>query len=138
MTEQPQRAIRVVVFYPEVMDLQDLARRATYRSPWPVSSFCLIADRDMELELTARGTPGEIGVEVNGTPVGTFPLGERWTQGTLRVPIASPGLNRLTLHWPDPPPVEGDPFQTAIERLEIGLAADLHPVFGEVFSLVAR
>lgn len=128
-------------FYPEVMDLQDLARRATYRSPWPVSSFCLIADRadrDIELELTARGTPGEIAVEVNGTPAGTFPLGERWTRGTLRVPVARPGLNRLTLRWPDPPPVEGDPFGPAIERLEIGLAADLHPVFGEVFSLVAR
>lgn len=125
-------------FYPEVMDLQDLARRATYRSPWPVSSFCLIADRDVELELTARGTPGEIQVAVNGNSIGTFPLGERWTRGTLRVPVASPGLNRLTLRWPDPPPIEGDPFGPAIERLEIGLAADLHPVFGEVFSLIVR
>lgn len=127
-------------FYPEVMDLQDLARRATYRSPWPVSSFCLIADRDVELELTARGNPGEVGVEVNGAPAGTFPLGERWTKGTLRIPAAllRPGLNRLTLRWPDPPPIEGDPFGPAIERLEIGLAADLHPVFGEVFSLITR
>jgi hypothetical protein len=32
--------------------------------------------------------------------------------------------------------VEGDPFRRVIERLDLGLAADLHPVFGEVFSLV--
>jgi len=32
--------------------------------------------------------------------------------------------------------VEGDPFRTVLERLDLGLEADLHPVFGEVFSLV--
>jgi len=29
-------------------------------------------------------------------------------------------------------------LQRAAERLELGIAADLHPVFGEVFSLIAR
>jgi len=41
----------------------------------------------------------------------------------------------LTLLWPDLPPVDGDPLAAVIERLESGLTADLHPVFGEVFSL---
>jgi len=129
-------------FYPEVMDLEDLPRRGTYRSPWPVSSFCLVADgtRNVELELTARVPEGqgEVEAEVNGVRVGVFPVGERWTKGTLRVPAVAlrAGLNRLTLRWPDPPPVEGDPFRPVIERLDLGLEADLHPVFGEVFSLV--
>lgn len=127
-------------FYPEVMDLEDLPRRGTYRSPWPVSSFCLIGTGDeIELELTARlpeGGQGQVEAAVNGILIGTFPVGERWTKGSLRASIPS-GLNRLTLRWPDPPPVEGDPFRPVIERLEIGLAADLHPVFGEVFSLIS-
>ncbi|HEX6862471.1 MAG TPA: hypothetical protein VF414_06635, partial [Thermoanaerobaculia bacterium] len=128
-------------FFPEVMDLEDLPRRATWRSPWPVSSFCLVADGtdDVTLELTARIPEGQGDVEiaVNGAVIGTLPVGEIWTKGSLRVPAAAlkAGLNRLTLRWPDPPPVEGDPFRTVLERLDLGLEADLHPVFGEVFSL---
>ena len=130
-------------FYPEVMDLEDLPRRGTYRSPWPVSSFCVVADgiEDVGLELTARlpeGGQGEVQAAVNGAQVGTFAVGERWTKGALRIPAAAlrAGLNRLSLRWPDPPPVEGDPFRPVLERLDLGLEADLHPVFGEVFSLV--
>lgn len=130
-------------FFPEVMDLQDLPRRGTYRSPWPVSTFCLVADgtRDVHLELTARlpeGGQGVVQAAVNGRDVGTLPVGERWAKGSFRVPAAAlrAGLNRVTLCWPDPPPVEGDPFRTVLERLDLGLEADLHPVFGEVFSLV--
>jgi hypothetical protein len=129
-------------FYPEVMDLEDLPHRGTYRSPWPVSTFCLVADgtADMVLDLTARIPEGggEVQAAVNGTEIGTLPVGQRWARGTLRVPAATlhPGLNRLTLRWPDPPSVEGDPFRPVIERLDLGLEADLHPVFGEVFSLV--
>jgi hypothetical protein len=94
----------------------------------------------MVLDLTARIPEGggEVQAAVNGTEIGTLPVGQRWARGTLRVPAATlhPGLNRLTLRWPDPPSVEGDPFRPVIERLDLGLEADLHPVFGEVFSLV--
>ena len=131
-------------FFPEVMDLEDLPRRGTYRSPWPVSSFCLPADgtRDVELELTARlpeGGEGEVELEVNGVRIGALPVRERWTKSSLRVPAAllQKGLNRLALRWPDPPPAGEDPFRIVIERLESGLEADLHPVFGEVFTLLA-
>src|SRR5690242_16540787 len=79
---------------------------------------------------------GDVQVAVNGMDVGTLPAGPRWSKGIFRLPAAAlhPGLNRLTLRWPDPPPVEGDPFRPVVERLDLGLEADLHPVFGEVFS----
>ncbi|MES1245983.1 MAG: hypothetical protein ABUT39_30530 [Acidobacteriota bacterium] len=129
-------------FFPEVMDLEDLPKRGTCRSPWPESSFCLITDgrRDVELELIARvPDEGEIEPAVNGTLLQPFHVDGRWTRTAFQAPAAllRPGLNRLTLRWPSPG-LGADPFERAIERLELGQAADLHPVFGEVFSLVAR
>ena len=131
-------------FFPEVMDLEDLPRRGTCRSPWPVSSFCLPADgtRDVDLELTARlpeGGQGEVEVAVNGARIGSLAVRERWTRGSLRIPAAmlKQGLNRIDLRWPDPLPAGEDPFKMVIDRLDLGLEADLHPVFGEVFTLLA-
>ncbi|HEX5757914.1 MAG TPA: hypothetical protein VF121_01860, partial [Thermoanaerobaculia bacterium] len=136
-------------FFPEVMDLADLERRATYRAPWPVSSFCLICDgeRAVELELTARlPERGESAaaslarVDVNGRAAGALRVGGGWTTDRLGVPaeLLTPGLNRLELRWPEPPTAAGDPLAAAVERLEVGVAADLHPVFAEVWSLIAR
>lgn len=130
-------------FFPEVMRFEDIAERATLRSPWPETSFCLVVDgsREVELELTARapaGNCGEVEVSVDGRAMGTLRVGERWTKSRLRL-TAGAGLHRLTLRWPDLPATGGDnPLVPAIERLELGLPADLHPVFGEVWSLVAR
>ena len=129
--------------YPEVMSFEDLAQRATFRSPWPVSSFCLICDgeRDVELDLTARlPRPGVVHLTIDGEEIGTAEVGERWTRAVLRMDrrLLRPGLNRLTLRWPEPPPRGEEALREAIERLELGVAADLHPVFGEVFSLIAR
>lgn len=137
-------------FYPEVMRFEDLSERATFRSPWPESSFCLVCDatRDVELELTARlplvgdsgNRWGRIGVAVNGEETGGVDATERWTRALLRIDRGRlrPGLNRLTLRWPSPSSQGEALLQAARERLELGIAADLHPVFGEVFSLVAR
>ncbi len=131
-------------FFPEVMRFEDLAERATVRSPWPETSFCLVVDgpREVDLELTARApdrNPGKIDVSLDGQPAGSLSVGERWTKSRLRVSILSPGLHRLTLRWPDLPACGGDnPLLPAIERLELGLPADLHPVFGEVWSIKAR
>ncbi len=129
-------------FYPEAMGLEDLARRATYRSPWPESSFCLLVDgkRGVELELTARlPERGNVEPAVNGFDLDPCAVGVGWTNIVIDVPTAvlRPGLNRLTLRWPTPI-LPDDPFEPVIERLELGQAADLHPVFGEVFSLIAR
>jgi hypothetical protein len=105
------------------------------------------ADSDVELSICARlpeiaGVPhrGTVSIEVNGTAVGAFACGPDWTSENQRVHAETlrPGINKLTLHWPPPPPAGDAALLCAIERLEGGLAADLHPVFGEVFSLVAR
>jgi hypothetical protein len=129
-------------FYPEVMDLEDLPKRGTFRSPWPESSFCLIVGRPrkVSIELIARlSDEGEVEPVVNGTALEPLYLDDRWVKNFFTVPAAllRPGLNRLTLRWSSPE-LESDPFEPAIERLEMGQAADLHPVFGEVFSLIAR
>ncbi|HEX3556649.1 MAG TPA: hypothetical protein VIA62_25790 [Thermoanaerobaculia bacterium] len=135
-------------FYPEVMRFEDLAERATYRSPWPASSFCLISDGegDVEVEPTLRlpagreGRAGQVEVEVNGERIGGMDAADRWRRATLRLGrgLLRPGLNRLTLRWPAPREDGEAALRAAVERLEQGLAADLHPVFGEVFSLLAR
>jgi hypothetical protein len=127
-------------FYPEVMDFEDLSRRATFRSPWQESSFCLICDgeRDVEIEMTLRlSVPGSVRIAVNDRDLGTVDAGERWTRTVLRIECRNlrRGLNRLTLRWP-PPSTDGDAaLAAAADRLEVGIAADLHPVFGELFSL---
>jgi hypothetical protein len=129
-------------FFPEVMRFEDIAERATLRAPWPETSFCLVVDGpcEVELELTARAparNPGEVGVFVDGRPAGALRVGERWTRSRLKV-AAPGGLHRLTLRWPELPAAGDNPLLPAIERLELGLPVDLHPVFGEVWSLVAR
>jgi len=150
LTEPPYLWEPLERFYPEVMRFADLSERAFLRFPWPESSFCLITDarRDVELELSARlpaAVPGEsrsgrIGVAVNGAAAGAVDAGERWTRARLRLDRGSlrRGLNRLSLRWPLPD-ADGEIVLTAaVERLELGIAADLHPVCGEIFSLVAR
>ncbi|HEX4966684.1 MAG TPA: hypothetical protein VF173_38090 [Thermoanaerobaculia bacterium] len=132
-------------FYPEVMRYADLAERATFRSPWPESSFCLVSDgeEDVVIEPTLRlpaGRAGTVRLAVNGTAAAAMEGAASWRRAALRIgrELLRPGLNRLTVRWPPPAgPGEGA-TKAAVERLERGLAADLHPVFGEIFSLVAR
>ncbi|MBV8201707.1 MAG: hypothetical protein JOZ15_13885, partial [Acidobacteria bacterium] len=157
-------------FYPEVMSFDDVARRATLRSPWPETGFCLVCDgeRDVALEITARlplpptPTPGErqhrgpgrgrsaargtstargrrLLLSVNGNPAAALPLGETWSRAAARLPrhFLWRGRNRLTLHWPFPVASPDDALADALARLDEGIAADLHPVFGELYSVVA-
>ena len=128
-------------FFPEVMDFEDLSRRATFRSPWPESSFCLICDaeRDVEIEMTVRtSAPGLVRIALNDRGIGAVDAGEHWRRTVLRIERGNPrrGLNRLTFRWPASPDGEAG-FAATVDRLEIGVAADLHPVFGEIFSLRA-
>lgn len=136
--------------FPEVMDT-DASRRATYRAAWPCSRFCLIADgeRDVFLEPVLRLPPipgvhgdrtGEATVRINGQSVATLPLESSWHRSLLRLPARhlEPAINRVTLAWP-PLPAAGDAaFSEVVRQLEMGREADLHPIFGEVSSLVAR
>jgi hypothetical protein len=130
-------------FYPEVMDFEDLTRRATLRSPWPETSFCLICDgeRDVEIAATLRlPAAGSIGMALNGHDLGTVEAGERWTKMAFRIDRKDlrQGLNRFSLRWPLPTAGGSTALRDAADRLELGIAADLHPVFGEVFSVMAR
>jgi hypothetical protein len=120
---------------------------AFYRARWPACHFCLVAGgtHGMRLHLTARlpridaERAGEVAMEINGTPVGAMALTHRWTRASFDVPAAHlrRGLNRLTLRWPTLPP-EGDAALARIlGRLEHGVPTDLHPVFGEIFALLA-
>jgi hypothetical protein len=48
------------------------------------------------------------------------------------------GANKVSIHWPRLG-ANGDAVMNQIrERLEQGVPANLHPVFGELQSLVAR
>ena len=137
--------------YSDVMTFEDLPQRAFYRAPWPITRFCLISDatRTIDLTLTARlpaleeATPRRVEavpVTINGRPAGVVSVGLRWGKETLRLAQKDlkKGINDLSLHWPLPA-VDGEAaLEAAIARLEQGLEADIHPVFGEVFSLVAR
>lgn len=121
-----------------------------YQAFWPASHFCFVSDtsRDAQLNVAARvpaiadASTGAMHatVSVNGHHVATLPIGHRWACHALNV--AREGLrigaNKLTIHWPRLGP-DGDAATRQIgERLGQGVPANLHPVFGELQSLVAR
>ena len=76
-------------FYPEVMSFDDLSRRATLRSPWPETSFCLICDgkRDVALEVKAAVEAGRA----------SFPSRSRTYSRPRRR-----GSGNRGMHWPPP------------------------------------
>ena len=140
--------------FPEVMDTddaEDLSRRATVRCPWPWLDVALVSEAvEVHLEITARlpevaGQPSEgtLQVELEGQTVGDIELTERWTTHALAVPAslldddARGALHRLRLRWPSLPEDGDAALQDAMERLELGRMADLHPIFGEVYRLRA-
>ncbi len=138
-------------FYPEAMATRGGTGRATVRSPWPEASFVLIAggDSNVALELTARlpatsGVPGtrrgEITVRLDGHDVTSVPVEESWSRHHLRLSChdLQRTIHRVTLVWPALPANGDQEIENAIHRLENGIEADLYPVFGEVFSLIAR
>ncbi len=137
--------------YPDVMVFEDLMQWATHRAPWPVTSFCLICDatRKVDLTLTARlptveqSTPCHnepVRVTVNGQPTGVVAVGPRWGKEGVRLhrQVLKEGINKVSLHWPMPSITGEAALAAASARLERGLEADVHPIFGEIFVLVAQ
>ena len=137
-------------FWCDLADFADLPRHAAYRATWPESSFALVAGGGdavtVEATLRLPAIPGvenhrrgEVELALNGERIATVAAGSRWT--TARCEIASallrPGLNRLSLRWPELPPVGTEAIAGARARLGKGLPAVIHPVFGEVFALEA-
>jgi len=134
-------------FYPEAMDVDAHPRRAQLRSPWPETAFALVVREDgpLTLELTARlpaipgldvEREGEVRVELDGEELARVAVGGAWSRSAIGLAV-SRGLHRVSLHWPPPPPVGGEALAAAARRLEEGLEADLHPVWGEIYSLRA-
>lgn len=139
-------------FFPEAMEFAGEPSRATHRAPWPESSFCLLTDGTavVGIEVTARlpaaggcDRAGKAVVRIDGAHIDSCDLDERWRRASFRIARRHlrPGLNRLTIEWP-PLPTAGPVGERAIEkaggRLELGLEADLHPVFGELFSILTE
>jgi hypothetical protein len=137
-------------FYPEAMEHRDLTGRAALRCPWPETGFWLPVGENtggLRLHLTARLPPipgvdvarrGTVAVSVDGREAGRCLLGGRWTRAAFHVPAGElePGLHRVTVRWPMPPPVGVAALDEAKRRLARGVEADLHPVFGEIYSLL--
>ncbi len=122
-------------------------RRAFYRSVWPVSEFCLVSDatQDVMLDFVARlpaltGTrTATIEVVVNGQSAVRHELSDTWRHGTCRLSRAllRRGFNRISVRWPELVDDGDAAISAAIERLRHGIPVDLHPIFGDLFSLTA-
>ena len=138
-------------FFPEATAAAAMTGRATHRCPWPEACFCLIAEagQSVVLELTARlpaiaaapaGRAGRLTLSLNRHPVATMEVEEVWTRGTFRLPRRrlERAINRISVAWPPLPDCGDAAIENVIRRLENGHEADLHPVFGEIFSLRAR
>jgi hypothetical protein len=128
-------------------DAMTPATHAFFRSLWPSCDFVLPATgtSDLVLEAVTRSQQAtapdaSLGMRLNGEPVGRLPLTRSWQRAALDLPSTAlrRGLNRLTLEWPSPAGTGEEAIERAIDRLELGLDADLHPIFGEVYSLTVR
>ncbi len=138
-------------FYPDVMPHSGLTGRATLRCPWPTTDFCLVtsggAEVHLEVELRLplvdgmkEAREGEVALEVDGNPLASLSATAAWSIHRLTVPpsLLSKGLHQLTFRWPHLPSVGDLAQEAAVRRLQLGVEADLHPVFGEIFRLRGR
>ncbi len=140
-------------FFADLLDFEDLARRAFLRSPWPSVGFALISPGGVDVEIRAvsrcpSGPPPRAVIEVGycgpagGPParLGALTAGRSWRRETLLVPgrRIDRGLGRLFLSFPPLGTGGESKKDLASARLALGLEADLHPVFGEVSSLRVR
>ncbi|HXU33920.1 MAG TPA: hypothetical protein VN851_25390 [Thermoanaerobaculia bacterium] len=142
-------------FFADLLDYEDLARRAFLRSPWPETGFALIASGQEDLEIRAvlrcpgAAASGAVvgvgysdarGSRCESIPLGELAVGRSWSRAILHVPrrMLSRGLARLTLAWPPLGTGGESPMDVLKSRLALGLEADLHPVFGEISSLRIR
>jgi hypothetical protein len=128
-------------------DRHDVSLEITARLPLPpsptpgepqASGQCRVDSAAREPAAAHRR--GTLHLSLNGNPAGTLALRETWRRPVVRLPrhLLRPGRNRLTLHWPAPATPGEVALAAALARLDEGIGADLHPVFGELYSVVAR
>jgi hypothetical protein len=120
-------------------------RTAPYvRALWPSSRFFFAACAEdvLDMEITARlpsissSRRGEARICLNGEELGRIPIEARWSRSLLQVEPGRivPGFNCVTADWPPLEPEDDAAIARAHERYLLGQAADLFPVFAEVFS----
>ena len=124
------------------------ANHDIYRAVWPVSEFYFVTDGEaaVQLDLTCRRHGAveaggeEVSVSINGAAVHAAAPKATWTGIAIRLEPSRlrRGINKLALTWPDLAAIGDTALGQAVKRLEMGLPAQLFPVFGEVFSLKAR
>jgi hypothetical protein len=138
-------------FFPEAMTFADQTEHAFLRLPWPETHLALVAKGGTAVSLTitarlparaglAQGSDDQVQIAANGESVASVPLTRDWERRRVSVPAESlkRGLNRLTLRWPPLTAAGTDMLEQALARLEQGLPAEVHPVFGEVWSVWAE
>ena len=83
---------------------------------------------------------GEGIVRVDGEVVGQIGLSTSWSRYALRsrVSATASSFHRLDVEWPLPPAVEEEILDRLADFWELGLEAELHPLFGEIWSLQVR
>jgi hypothetical protein len=97
-----------------------------------------VMTRAQQQNYTSPSVSETVGVSINGFRIAYIPLEMTWTRANVRVgqQKLQAGLNRITLHWPIPSIPGEKALETVLQRLEQGREASLHPIFGEVFSLI--
>ena len=67
-------------------------------------------------------------------------VGPRWGKQGLQLHrrVLKEGINKVSLHGPMPSMTGEAALAMAIARLERGLEADVHPLFGDIFALGAQ
>jgi hypothetical protein len=131
-------------FYPETMSYADIQKSAIFRAAWPETSFALVVGGETAVSLTLThrlpypDCAGLIDLMVNNHHVSQLNATNQWQTNTVKLPTHSleKGLNKLTIKWPPLP--ERDGMTHTIHKLNRGEAANLYPVFGELFSVTIR
>jgi hypothetical protein len=95
--------------------------------------------RTREVEAAPGGRPAA-GPDGSGVRVAKLVVNSSWSRHRLRLPAdrLSRGVHRLRLRWPELPATGEAALATARRRLELGRESEIHPVFGELASLIAR
>jgi hypothetical protein len=134
-------------FFPEIIPTPDMTGWGIYRAAWPESKFCFVmaGSADLTLDVSARSgkytkPESTAALFVNDKQVGEFLVGTSWLRHEIVVGgrFIHRGLNKLAIQWPYPVVKKEEVWGEIIGRLEQGLEAAIHPVFGEFERLHLR
>lgn len=117
----------------------------------PDSRFYLICGESSEVELrlicrvpndTMDGQA--LAVEMNGREVQKVPVTRTWAEYQITIPLefVMPGINRMTLQWPEPAVENQGKWDTVVAAYERGIAehnaptpSAFYPVYGQLLML---